>query len=215
MPFAKWNLEPVFVNHPCRWPNGLSVGGGGCVSGATNAASNVVKNTINNNSNKPVIVSKVNGLVNGETSQASKTKANETTEDKMSSIYQALGGHRPPPPLTLPQPVTSDVNTETLTNEFASTEVIPPATATLMRVSQRSMVGLMRQMSALLAASDQMFLEISDQTRAMLDRSVRLKARIIRIARTIDKETAIVRQTCKCTCFLFLLVFLVRFHLFT
>lgn len=67
----------------------------------------------------------------------------------------------------------------------------------MIRIHQRSLVGIIRQLAALLAASDQMFTELSDDCRQVVNRSVVLRNKVIKLSSNIDRANNVMRQTRK------------------
>lgn len=142
MPFAKWNLEPVFVSRGQAW-----CGGGG-------------------GPGKLATVAKL------------PPPLRAIPPDKCSEV----DGNVETPKATL-----EAVQFDQLTTGHSSDEI-------LLKIHCRTMVSVIRQMAALLTASDQLFSELTDECRRLMDRTSSLQSRVAKINRHVDRLNISMRQ---------------------
>lgn len=80
------------------------------------------------------------------------------------------------------------------TGEIIHSETMANDEQILMKIQCRTMVSVIKQMAALLTASDQMFSELTDECRRIVDRTVQLRVRVAKISRHVDRLNVLMRQ---------------------
>lgn len=118
------------------------------------------------------------------------------------SVKHTSSSNSSPPKAQSPPPVTgSGDDVVDIYQKDPSTSTTARETAILLSVSCRSLVGILRQLAALVGAGDQLFAEVTEDCRRLVDRSVALRARVVRLSGTVDRANAALRLNRKCIFF--------------
>lgn len=266
MPFAKWNLEPVFVNRSIRWtgslkpsppvsiflnnkqpthdqlPNGTelhqttknenksSLDSATSLLPPTLAFTPILTRKKLSNNKQPNIKSKCkykaeenksDGSVISVVSNKSNPKKsdenneeeqwNENDPDKLADNHNEAdedGKEREHSTDSKMQNIgiksTVDVNNaaqiETQSNVQQPQEVV--IEQILLKINNRTLVGIIRQMASLLSISDQMFMEIGEECRRLFERSQQIQSRFVKLSTGIDHLNHQMRHSSK-SCLVF------------
>ena len=216
MPFAKWNLEPVYVSRTPPWhthqggPKHPTVVNGGPPGnkstktnpGSTNATTSVslppfvlpLPGSGNNNNNKK----QSSSSPSPESSPASTNHTSTTGASSTNDAQITNGIAKPPPTDSLTSPISPSVPLVNKSHHPTLVQFDETAeTSVLIKIQCRTMVSVIRQMASLLGASDQLFGEITEECRRLLDRSVQLRSRVVKLSGNIDRANLSIRQNRK------------------
>lgn len=212
MPFSKWNLEPVYVSRAPPWShlqhyhhhhhqqhqvlkstttNNNVINDSSLTTATTTNVQQTSTTTTTTTTNSetislPPFVLKLSSIED-DTNRRDENRSTDDVDDE--------GGGRSDDIDSIEETTTNDDDTQR--------ELSTKCESILLKIECRTMVGIVRQMAALLGAADQQFAEIVDECRKLTERSTLLRSRVVKLSGNVDRANLAIRQSRKSPFFCF------------
>ncbi|KAI2802193.1 hypothetical protein BLOT_010386 [Blomia tropicalis] len=202
MPFSKWNLEPVYVSRAPPWShlqhyhhhqqhqvlkstttNNNVINDSSLTTATTTNVQQTSTTTTTTTTNSetislPPFVLKLSSIED-DTNRRDENRSTDDVDDE--------GGGRSDDIDSIEETTTNDDDTQR--------ELSTKCESILLKIECRTMVGIVRQMAALLGAADQQFAEIVDECRKLTERSTLLRSRVVKLSGNVDRANLAIRQS--------------------
>ncbi|KAH7644863.1 hypothetical protein HUG17_0401 [Dermatophagoides farinae] len=210
MPFAKWNLEPVYVSRTLPWASAVAAAAAAASATTTNSNGqnshhhDQIKRKAKSSAVPPVLPA----IPNFKTPKNTRTKVKVNSESFRGNDHvndcekhhdeSMMNGHSHESngnshlsddeddimAQNDDQQLTTPMIIESMNggsgNDMTDDEQV------LLKIHNRTLVGIIQQMASLLYTADQLFAEMTDECRKMFDRSVRIRSRFNKLIIDID-----------------------------